>query len=441
MFTKQDFGSEFIWGAAQASYQTEGAWNEDGKSPSVWDVFSHKKGKIERNENGDIATDFYHHYEEDLLLVKQMNFKAFRFSLSWSRILPDGTGQINQKGVDYYNKIIDKCLELGLEPWVTIYHWDHPQILEDKGGWTNRQMVDWFSEYTDVVTKKFGDRVKNWMILNEPFSFTLNGYFLGAMAPGKRGLNNFLKSIHHANLCQAEGGRIVRKNVENANIGTTHFLAYIEPYRTKDLPAAQRIDALINRLFLEPSLGMGYPTYAWNFLHKMQEIMQPGDMEKMKFNFDFIGLQYYCRVIVKKNILMPYVQASEVKPSKRGVKFNEIGNEVYPQGIYNLLKRLKNYELIKRIIITENGVSYKDQLINGIVDDNERTEFLEQHLEQVLKAKKEGVDVDGYFVWSLTDNFEWDKGFRPRFGLTFVDYPTQKRYIKNSGLWFKEFLK
>ncbi len=438
---KNSFGDNFFWGVAQASYQTEGAWNTDGKGLSVWDKFAQTNKKIERNENGNIATDFYHKYEEDLKLIESMNFKHFRFSLSWSRILPDGIGKINQKGVEYYHKVIDKCIELGITPWVTIYHWDHPQVLEDQGGWTNRKMLDWFSEYTDFVSREYGKKVKNWMILNEPLSFTLSGYMLGNMAPGRKGFSNFRKAIHHANLCQAEGGRIVRKNVENANIGTTHFTSFIEPYRNIDNRAAERIDALINRTFIEPSLGMGYPEEKLNFFRTMKKVMINGDIEKMKFDFDFIGLQYYFRSVVKKTPFMPFVWAKEVHANKRGAVANEMNGEVYPEGFYQLMKNFSEYKGIKKLIITENGTCVQDVLNNGKIADNERIEYFKSHLSQILKAKNEGLKIDGYFVWSLTDNFEWDKGFRPRFGLVYVDYKNNlKRFIKDSGIWFKNFL-
>ncbi|MBN2893382.1 MAG: beta-glucosidase [Bacteroidales bacterium] len=440
-FNKSDFGENFIWGAAQASYQTEGAWNTDGKGMSVWDKFSQTKGNIERNENGNTATDFYHKYKEDLLLLKSMNFKHFRFSLSWSRIFPKGTGEINQKGVEFYHKVIDKCLEVEIIPWVTIYHWDHPQILEVQGGWTNRKMVDWFSEYTDFVSKEYGFKVKNWMILNEPLSFTVNGYMLGTMAPGKKGVTNFRKAVHHANLCQAEGGRIVRKNVPVANIGTTHFTSFIEGQTNKDTKAAERMDALINRIFIEPSLGMGYPEDKLHFLKTMKKFMLPGDIEKMKFNFDFIGLQYYFRTVVKKSPFVPFVWAKEVTAKQRGVEANEMNGEVYPEGFYQLMKRFSSYEGVKKIIITENGSCFNDVIDNNKIPDNERIEYFKSHLSEILRIQKENIKIDGYFVWSLTDNFEWEKGFRPRFGLVYVDYNNLKRYIKKSGLWFKELLK
>lgn len=441
-FTKNDFGNDFFWGAAQASYQTEGAWNIDGKSESVWDKFAHTKGKIERNENADIATDFYHKYEEDIELLKSLNFKHFRFSVSWPRILPQGTGEINKKGIEFYHKVIDKCIKSGIEPWLTIYHWDHPQILEDQGGWTNRKMIDWFSEYTEVLSKEYGSKVKYWMILNEPLSFTGGGYLFGDMAPGRKGLRNFRKAVHHANLCQAEAARIVRKNAEQAIIGTTHLTSYIEAISThkKHLKAVAAADALFNRMFIEPSLGMGYPDKEWKYLRKMKNIMLPGDIEKMKFDFDFIGLQYYFRTVVKK-AFVPFFGAKIIPPSKRNVPANEMEGEIFPEGLYHLIKKFADYPGVKKIVITENGTCVKDILKNGKIEDTERINYFKEHLQQVLRAKNEGINIDGYFVWSLTDNFEWNKGYRTRFGINYVDYNTQKRYTKDSGNWFKELLK
>lgn len=442
MLKKIDFGDNFIWGVAQASYQTEGAWNLDDKSPNVWDVFSHKKNKIERNENGDIATDFYHRYEEDINIVKKLGFNAFRFSLSWSRIIPNGIGSINPKGIDFYNRVIDFCLKNNVQPWITIYHWDHPQTLEDKGGWTNRDFVSWFEEFCDVVSRKFGDRVNNWMIMNEPFSFTVAGHFMGTMAPGRRGLKNFLPAVHHANLAQACGGRIVKNNLPNASIGTTHFFAHIEPASPRDTAGAKRVDAIINRLYIEPSLGLGYPTDTLPVAKKIYKYFKPNDEKLLQFDFDFIGLQYYMRVVIKNSFIIPYIGAKEVSAKKRNAPIiNEMGAEVYPEGIYHIIKRLSKYQKIKKIFITENGVCFKDELDNGQINDLKRIDFFRQHLTQVLRAKNEGAPVEGYFVWSLTDNFEWDKGYRPRFGLVYIDYQDNlKRYIKNSGYWFAKLL-
>jgi beta-glucosidase len=440
--SKADFGSDFNWGVAAAAYQTEGAWNTDGKGESIWDHFSRKSGKIERGENADVTADFYDRYEEDIDLIKSMNFKIFRFSLSWPRILPNGAGEINRAGLDFYHRVIDKCLSVGVEPWITIYHWDLPQILEDQGGWTNRKILDWFSEYTEVVTKEFGSKVKNWMVLNEQFSFIAGGYLAGFMAPGRRNIRGFLKSVHHSVLCNAEGGRIIRRNVEGANIGTTFFTSYIEPLNQeqKNLEAASRVDAGINRMFIEPVLGLGYPEDTLPVLKKIRKYYESGDEERMVFDFDFIGVQYYFRAIVEKSII-PYIQAKEIKAADRGVPANEMEYEIYPEGLYHILKKFSKYRGIRNMLVTENGTCVPDRLENNRVHDLRRIEYFQDHLSAVLKAKREGVNVNGYFVWSPTDNFEWDKGFRTRFGLVYIDFQTQKRIIKDSGLWFQEFPK
>jgi beta-glucosidase len=242
-FTRADFGNGFKWGVAAAAYQTEGAWNIDGKSESNWDHFSRKKGKIERGENADIAADFYHRYSEDIDLIKSMNFKIFRFSISWPRIIPGGTGTVNRAGLDFYHKVIDKCLSSGIEPWITIYHWDMPQVLEDQGGWTNRKIIGWFTDYADVVTKEYGSKVKNWMVINEQLSFAGNGYMEGLFAPGRKSLKAFMKAVHYSVLANAEGARIIRKNIPDANIGTTFANTYVEPVdqSRKNIDAAARM--------------------------------------------------------------------------------------------------------------------------------------------------------------------------------------------------------
>jgi beta-glucosidase len=441
-FVKADFGPGFLWGVAASAYQTEGAWNLDGKSESNWDHFSRIPGKIERGENADIAADFYHHYAEDIDLIKSMNFNVFRFSLSWPRILPEGTGTINPKGLDFYHKVIDKCLSVGIEPWITIYHWDMPEVLEAQGGWANRKIIDWFSEYTDVVTKEFGSKVKNWMVMNEQLSFTGNGYMEGVFAPGRKSLKAFMKSVHYSVLANAEGGRIIRRNIPDANIGTTFANTWVEPIddKEKNIKAAARMDAIMNRLFIEPCLGMGYPEKTVPILKKMRSLYEEGDEARMVFDFDFIGVQYYFRTIAKKSI-MPGMRAKEIPASKRGVPANEMEGEIYPEGLYQILKKYSLYHGVKNLIVTENGTCVPDILDKGRVHDSKRIEYFEDHLAAVLKAKRDGINVNGYFVWSPTDNFEWDKGYRTRFGLIYVDFHTLDRYIKDSGLWFREFLK
>ncbi len=443
VFSKKDFGENFKWGVAAAAFQTEGSPYADGKKASIWDTFSSKKGKIYKGHTAEISCDFYKRYEQDIELMKSMNIPNFRFSLSWSRIFPEGIGAYNQEGIDFYNRIINKCLELNIEPWITIYHWDLPEALEKKGGWANREIIAWFSEYVKLCAKAFGDRVKHWMVLNEPLVFTGAGYFLGIHAPGKKGIKKFIPAMHHATICQAQGGRIIRETCPQAKIGTTFSCSQIDPYRTnnKDKKAAKRVDALINRLFLEPALGLGYPEEDLRFLKRLKPYFLPGDREMMTFEFDFIGLQNYTREVVKHAWLVPYVQAMNIKARKRKVPITEMEWEVYPKGIYKLLKKFSAYKGVKKIYITENGAAFPDKIENGKVHDTDRVYFLKNYLKQVLKAKKEGVEVNGYFVWSLTDNFEWAEGYRPRFGLVYIDFDTQKRIVKSSGRWFKNFLK
>ena len=389
-FSQLDFGPDFKWGVATSAFQIEGAHELDGKSASIWDTFSHKKGKIKTGENGDVACDFYHSYEQDLDLLKSLNMTVFRFSISWCRVLPNGTGEPNQKGIDFYHRVIDACLERGLEPWLTLYHWDLPQVLQDQGGWKNRDSLAWFSEYAELVSKNFGSKVKNWMVFNEPSAFTALGYLIGYHAPGLKGFKNFLPTVHHVCLAQAEGGRIIRKNVPAAQIGTTYSCAHVDYYTSEkhDKKSAERWDVLLNRLFIEPALGMGYPTASFPILKKL----------------------------------------------------TVMGWEVYPEGIYQIIKQFAAYPGVKKIIVTENGCAFPDEVILGKVKDLKRIDYYQRYLKQVLRAKQEGVNIGGYFCWTLLDNFEWSEGFSPRFGLVHVDFKTQKRLIKDSGYWFRDFL-
>jgi beta-glucosidase len=442
--TKLDFGPDFKWGVATASYQIEGAHNLDGKGASIWDTFTHEKGNIKNGHNGDVSCDFYHNYLDDIAILKSLNMKVFRFSASWSRVLPNGTGTVNQKGIDFYHKVIDACLENGIEPWMTIYHWDLPQSLQDKGGWVNRDVIQWFSEYAELLTKNFGSKVKNWMVLNEPMSFTALGYLLGYHAPGKMGFKNFLPAVHHTTYCQAEGARIIRKNVPDAQIGTTFSCSHVDAWKDekRDGKAMERWDVLLNRLFIEPALGMGYPEESLPVLKKMKKYIHEGDMEKLKFDFDFIGVQNYTREVVKRIGAIPYVKGMEVSPKKRGAKeITDMNWEVYPEGMYQIIKQFAAYKGVNKIYITENGAAFPDVVANNQVKDFQRVDYYQRYLEQVLRAKNEGINIAGYFSWTLLDNFEWSEGFKPRFGLVHVDFETQKRTIKESGLWFREFLK
>lgn len=440
---KQLFGDDFIWGVATAAFQIEGSCDIDGKGKSIWDVFAAKKGNILNGDKPHNACDFYNRYRDDIDLIKQLNIPNFRFSIAWSRVLPQGTGEVNQAGIDHYHKVIDHCLSKGIEPWITLYHWDLPQALEDKGGWTNREVITWFTEFVTVCAENFGAKVKNWMIMNEPSVFTGAGYFFGIHAPGKTGLSNFLPAVHHAVLCMGAGGRALRKVLPDAQIGTTFSCSYIEPAsnKSKDINAAKRVNTLLNRLYIEPVLGMGYPVDDLPVIKKMDKYIQPGDREDMKFDFDFIGIQLYTREIAEYSYLTPYIHASLVKAKNRNVPLTEMGWEVYPPSIYEILKQFDKYPAIKKIYVTENGAAFPDEVEDGKVDDPKRVEYLQNYLQQVLKAKNEGCKVSGYFVWTLTDNFEWAEGYHPRFGLVYVDFDTQQRIIKSSGQWYADLIK
>ncbi len=437
-FEDKDFGPDFNWGVSTAAYQVEGAWDSDGKGKSIWDVFSNTKGKTFQGENANIACDFYRRYTHDIILMAKLKIPNFRFSLSWSRLLPNGTGKVNPQGIEFYNRVIDFCLEMGIEPWITLYHWDLPNELEKRGGWTNREIIQWFGDYIELCARYFGDRVKNWMVLNEPVVFTGAGYFLGVHAPGRKGLNNFLAAIHHAAMCQAEGGRIIRSLIPNARVGTTFSSAYIQPFNTswQDEKAAQRIDTLLNRLFVEPLAGLGYPVADLKLLQRLEPYIKDGDEAKLAFNMDFIGVQNYTREMIAHSRFTPLIWAKVIKADKRNVETTEMNWEVYPESIYEMLIQFSKYTSFKEIIVSENGAAFQDQLVDGKIHDVKRINYLESHINQVLRAKKDGVNVTGYFVWSFTDNFEWAEGFKPRFGLVYVDFRSQERLIKESGYWY-----
>ncbi|HEY5371052.1 MAG TPA: GH1 family beta-glucosidase [Hanamia sp.] len=443
LLCREEFGDNFTWGVSTAAYQIEGNRTPDIKGPSIWDIFVKKKGKIFQNHNGDIACDFYNHYAKDISLMAELNIPNYRFSISWSRIFPFGTGCVNSEGIDFYNRVINFCLELNITPWVTLYHWDLPFELQKKGGWVNRNIIDWFLEYVACCIKYFGDRVTNWMILNEPMVFTGAGYFLGVHAPGKKGLNNFLAATHHAAICQATGGALIKSLQPQSNVGSTFSCSHIEPLRNihKDIIAAKKVDALLNRLFIEPLLGLGYPVEDLKLLKRIEKFMKPEDEKNLAFNMDFIGVQNYTREIVTHTSFMPYMNAKIIRADKRDVEATLMNWEVYPESLYYVLKKFGSYKNMPSLIVTENGAAFTDTVVNGEVDDAKRQQYIQDNISQVLRAKQEGIKVTGYFIWTLLDNFEWAEGYYPRFGLVYVDFATQKRIIKSSGYWYANFLK
>lgn len=443
MLKREDFGSTFSWGTTISSFQNEGFSGVDGKGVSIWDMFTSDVSNIKNRDVIGNACEFYKRYPDDIKLMADMNFNAFRFSLAWTRLQPNGIGMPNGKGIDYYNRVIDECLKNDITPWVTLYHWDLPQALESKGGWTNRDIVERFADFTDICVRNFGDRVKSWVVMNEPMSFVGLGYFMGYHAPGRRGALNFMAAAHHALLSMGESARIVKDYDSSAEIGPALSCSYVKPKTPWILHqrAAKRVEAMLNRFFLEPMLGLGYPSGTIPALGLVNRFVKEGDMERITFDYDFIGVQYYFRVVAKFSLLQPFIFAKEVLPTERKANLNAMNLDVYTKGMKDILDFYAAYPQIKKLVITESGVCYEDKLVDGKVDDKKRLKYHKKMLKQVKRAIKRGVNVQGYFVWTLTDNFEWCEGYEPRFGLVYNDFTSQRRVMKNSGLWFKSLLK
>jgi len=436
------FPKDFVWGAATASYQIEGAWDEDGKGESIWDRFSHTPGKVDNGDTGDIACDHYHRWQDDLALMREMGLNAYRFSVAWPRILPDGHGKVNQAGLDFYSRLVDALLEVGIEPYVTLYHWDLPQRLQDEGGWPARKIVDAFSQYTEVVSRELGDRVKNWITLNEPYVSAFVAYREGRHAPGHTNLHEALAASHHLLLSHGMAVPIIRTNSPDANVGITLNLSpqVAASPSVADRAQATWMDGYINRWFLDPLVGRAYPQDMVNGFGDAMEFVQVGDSETISAPIDFLGVNYYTRGIARSS------QVSEEENAPRTVfpndEFTEMGWEVYPDGMYQILGRLHFDYNFPAIYITENGVAFKDQVSpEGQVDDPARLSYIKRHLEKVNQAIAIGAPVKGYFAWSLLDNFEWAYGYTKRFGLIYVDYETKQRIPKSSAKWYGQVIR
>jgi beta-glucosidase len=441
MSATDPFPFGFLWGASTAAYQIEGAWNEDGKGESIWDRFCHTSGRIANDDTGDVACDHYHRWREDVGLMKELGLQAYRFSVSWSRVLPDGRGSANPAGLDFYDGLVDGLLEASIEPFLTLYHWDLPQALQDQGGWPSRHTAEAFVEYADLVSRRLGDRVKYWTTFNEPFVSAFVGYLEGRHAPGSHDLGEALAAAHHLLLAHGWAVPVVRRNVPEAQAGITLNLAGRVPasQSVADRAAAWQRDGVVNRWFLDPISARGYPAdIVAHYGHPM-DFVQPGDMEAMAVPLDFLGVNYYSRDIVRS------AQVAEEDNSPPTTLANpertDMGWEVYPEGLYEILGRLHFDYRLPALYVTENGAAYPDQLdADGAVDDPLRIAYLEQHLEAAARAIAAGVPLRGYFVWSLLDNFEWGHGYSKRFGLIYVDYATQRRVLKSSAQWYSRVI-
>ena len=433
------FPKDFLWGAATASYQIEGAWNEDGKGESIWDRFAHTPGTIYENQNGDIACDHYHRYEEDVELMAKIGLKAYRFSISWPRIFPEGRGKLNPKGVYFYEKLIDKLLEKNIKPAITLYHWDLPQALEDKGGWLNRDTAKYFSEYANFMFYKLGDVVPIWITLNEPFVSAFLGYAWGWHAPGKKDMKGAFVAGHNLLLAHGLAVQAYRDGGYKGNIGITINVAtvYPETNSEEDLKAAEKQDAFGNRWFIDPIFKRKYPEIIWKILEENNWSFDfpASDFDIISSPIDFMGINYYTRNIVA------YDKSSHlgVRRVEGPNEHTDMGWEVYPDGLYDILIQLyRDYKI--PIYITENGAAYNDTLEDGRVKDINRINYLKEHIKRAYFAIRDGVDLRGYFVWSLMDNFEWAHGYSKRFGIIYVDYSTQKRILKDSAYFYKKII-
>lgn len=436
------FPHDFIWGAATASHQIEGAWDQDGKGESIWDRFGHTPGKVLTGENGDIACDHYHRWQEDLDLMAALKLRAYRFSIAWPRILPAGRGQVNPAGLDFYDRLVDGLLARGIRPFGTLYHWDLPQALEDAGGWPARSTAEAFVEYADVVSRRLGDRVQDWITHNEPFCTAFLGHMIGIHAPGHNDAAKTARTVHHVLLSHGWAVPVLRANSPGARIGLALNPSEVVPASASqaDLREAAREDGIRNRIFLDPLYHRGYPADVVERLRDEFDVafdfVQPGDLDAIAAPTDFMGVNYYSRTIARDD------QASDNLPpaiSAEGNEHTEMGWEVYPPGFYNLLCRLHFDYRPASIIVTENGASYSDGPDErGRIADQRRLDYIRAHLAEVRRAMDAGVPMAGYFVWSLMDNFEWSFGYSQRFGMVWVDYATQQRLPKDSALWYRD---
>jgi beta-glucosidase len=431
------FPKDFLWGAATASYQIEGAALQDGRGECIWTRFSHTAGKTQNGDTGDVACDHYHHFRDDVALMKELGLQAYRFSISWARVVPGGIGSVNTAGLDFYDQLLDELLKANIQPWATLYHWDLPQVLQDQGGWANPESPKWFANYTDVVTKRLGDRVAGWVTLNEPWCTAFLGNLIGEHAPGLHDAQTAYQVAHHLLLAHGAAMPVIRQNAPDAKAGITLNLTTYYPATDDeaDIQAAKYQDNILNRWFLDPIFSGCYPDEAVEYVKPALEGINLDDAHSAMVPNDFLGVNYYMRWIVKHNAAP---DASLLPPN---AEFTDMGWEVYPQGMTDTLVRIHRDYHPPEIYITENGAAYSDPLpSNGIVEDPKRVDFLRGYLGAAESAIEQGVPLKGYFVWSLMDNFEWAFGYSKRFGIIHVDFPTQKRTLKRSARYYQSVI-
>jgi beta-glucosidase len=449
---KITFPSQFLWGAATAAYQIEGAWNEDGKGESIWDRFSHTPGKVKNGDRGDVACDHYHRWREDVQLMKELCIKAYRFSISWPRVLPVGRGKINQAGLDFYNRLVDALLASDIIPFITLYHWDLPQALQENGGWASRSTSEAFVEYVDIVVKSLGDRVKYWITHNEPSVVTLNGHFTGTHAPGIQDMGIALRVSHHLLLSHGWSVPIIRQHSMGAQVGIAINQNRIVPASPShaDFEANRWSEGIWSRWFLDPLYGRRYPAdlvvdaiAAGSLPADGLTFVQENDLKAISVPTDFLGLNYYTRMLSRSEEIP---EAQNLPPTVTQAlvdeeHWTEMSWEIYPEGLFEVLSWLYYEYKVPCIYVTENGCSFSDGPDeSGRISDQRRINYLNDHFIAAKKAMDNGIPLAGYFVWSLMDNFEWGLGFSQRFGLVWVDFDTQQRLLKDSALWYQRVI-
>jgi beta-glucosidase len=449
------FPPGFGWGTATAAFQIEGAAREGGRGPSIWDTFAALPGRIADGSSGDIACDHYHRWDDDLDLLAWLGAPYYRFSPSWSRLQPAGRGALNQTGLDFYSRLIDGLLERGITPWMTLYHWDLPQPLQDSGGWPNRSTASAFADYAAAVHARLGDRVRHWTTLNEPWCAAFLGHAHGIHAPGIRDPQAAVAAAHHLLLGHGLAVQALRADgCRQVGITLNLFPTYPSTQEPADIEVAARIDGLVNRIFLDPVLRGRYPADVLSHLRRhanLDAVIGPDDLAVIAAPLDMLGINYYTRFVVRKRTEeevarkgarpVPWIGSPDVQFTDGGLPRTEMGWEVFPDGLEQTLRRISTEYPPLPLWITESGSAFGDVLAaDGTVDDKPRVSYLHSHFQAAQRALESGVDLRGYFVWSLLDNFEWAMGYAKRFGLFYVDYPSQRRIAKRSARWFRQIV-